>query len=515
MAKSQPASQEKQHLLLVKRGAPDRQMQASYDAAETTTWNQDHWRRADALSADEANSPEVRKTLRERSRYEVGNNSFAKGMVRTLALDLVGNGPLCVLETGDESWNIAVQQKFWQWMRAIRFRQKLSLLRIAKCESGEGFAEFITNWQLPRRKGRNGHPVMLDVRVTECDQYETPFAMLDPERQVSGVVYDEYSGDPLSYHRLKHHPGDPIGDGLRYDEIDAERVIHLFDRWRPGQHRGIPEVTPSLPLFAQMRRYGQAVLGSAETAAKYAVVLATQASALAAGDVPVNTEIDEFSAVDIDYDMMVAAPYGWEPKQMKAEQPTTTHNEFQRSLMREAGSPVRMPINVSMGDSSEYNYASTRQDYQSYDAAVSAERDYFEEDCCDRVFDEWFSEAMLIDGYLPRPFPREVELRRHPDLPVMIVGEIPRGWLWGGREHVDPDKASKAQERKLKLGLTSLAREWAKEGEDFETQIERMAREFGVSGEQMRQAIFHTIYSGGSNEQQKGTAKSPAPAAAV
>ena len=36
---------------------------------------------------------------------------------------------------------------------------------------------------------------------------------------------------------------------------------------RPGQARGIPDITPALPLFAQLRRFTLAVLAAAETAA--------------------------------------------------------------------------------------------------------------------------------------------------------------------------------------------------------------------------------------------------------
>jgi len=45
-----------------------------YDAAVTNTENARHWASADGLSADAAASPSVRRTLRNRARYEVANN---------------------------------------------------------------------------------------------------------------------------------------------------------------------------------------------------------------------------------------------------------------------------------------------------------------------------------------------------------------------------------------------------------------------------------------------------------
>ena len=75
------------------RALARRRLRAGFDSAETTDNNRRHWARADALSPDAAASPEVRRTLRNRARYEVANNSYARGIVLTLANDTVGTGP--------------------------------------------------------------------------------------------------------------------------------------------------------------------------------------------------------------------------------------------------------------------------------------------------------------------------------------------------------------------------------------------------------------------------------------
>jgi len=68
-------------------------LRGRYDAAVTTDDNRRHWAHADALSADAAASADVRRTLRNRARYEVANNSYARVIVLTLANDTVGTGP--------------------------------------------------------------------------------------------------------------------------------------------------------------------------------------------------------------------------------------------------------------------------------------------------------------------------------------------------------------------------------------------------------------------------------------
>ncbi len=76
-------------------------IRARYDAAATTDANRKHWANADGLSADAAASPEVRRILRNRARYEAANNSYAAGIVATLANDVVGTGPRLQVLTDD------------------------------------------------------------------------------------------------------------------------------------------------------------------------------------------------------------------------------------------------------------------------------------------------------------------------------------------------------------------------------------------------------------------------------
>ena len=75
------------------RTPPKQLVRARFDAAQTTRDNWRHWSAADHLSADMEAAPEVRRTLRMRSRYEIANNSYARGLVLMLANDTIGTGP--------------------------------------------------------------------------------------------------------------------------------------------------------------------------------------------------------------------------------------------------------------------------------------------------------------------------------------------------------------------------------------------------------------------------------------
>jgi hypothetical protein len=150
-------------------------LRGKYDAAQTTPDNYRHWANADRLSPDAAASPEVRAILRSRSRYEVANNSYARGIVLTLANDTVGTGPRLQMLTDDPAANTAVEQAFMRWAKSVRLAEKLRTMRMARAESGEAFAVLTHN---PSVDG----PVQLDVRLIEADRVTTPLSRRDLNR---------------------------------------------------------------------------------------------------------------------------------------------------------------------------------------------------------------------------------------------------------------------------------------------------------------------------------------------
>ncbi|MCA9090822.1 MAG: phage portal protein, partial [Planctomycetaceae bacterium] len=157
-----------------------RLIKAKYDAAATTDENRRHWRNADDLSANAANNAEVRRLLRIRSRYEVANNSYAKGLVLTLAHDTVGTGPRLQMLTPDNSVNRRIEQEFSQWCRTVRLAEKLRTMRMARAADGEAFALLTDNQALPSA-------IKLDVQLVECDQVTTPDLSLNALRAIDGI----------------------------------------------------------------------------------------------------------------------------------------------------------------------------------------------------------------------------------------------------------------------------------------------------------------------------------------
>ncbi len=430
-----------------------RMIRARFDAAVTNVENARHWANADGLSADAAANASVRRTLRNRSRYEVANNSYAKGVVLTLANDMVGTGPRLQVLSDDAEANRIVEQAFSQWALAVGLAEKLRTMRMAKASDGEAFAILTSNPKL-------GAEIKLDLLLVEAEQVAAPQAFMPMANEVDGIAFDPF-GNPVAYNVLKKHPGDlQWSPGLEYDRIPADAMIHWFRTDRPGQHRGVPEITPAIPLFAQLRRYTLAVLGAAETAADFAAVLFTDSPAQGEA-----AAVEPMDVVELEKRMATVLPDGWKLGQIKAEQPGTTYAEFKREILGEIARCLLVPINVVTGDSSRHNYASGRLDHQTYFKSIRVEQSHLDEVVCDRILSAWLGEAELLSEF---SFLRG-------------LGNIPHQWFWDGTEHVDPAKEATAQERRLKNNTTTLADEYAKQGKDWETQLRQRAKEKQLS----------------------------------
>jgi lambda family phage portal protein len=439
------------------QGRTVRWLRARYDAAVTNDENRRHWANADGMSANAANSAEVRRVLRNRSRYEVANNSYARGIVLTLANDAIGTGPRLQLLTADAEANRRIEREFAVWAKAVNLAEKLRILRTARAEDGEGFAILTSNPKLPT-------PVQLDLRLVEADQVCTPdLASLDANA-IDGIVFDE-AGNPVEYHVLKEHPGDTARQlFLDYDRVPAASMIHWFRADRPGQARGIPDIMPALPLFAQLRRFTLAVIAAAETAADFAGILYTDAPA--GGE---SEAAEPFEPIELEQRALVTMPGGWKMSQLQAEQPATTYAEFKKEILNEIARCLNMPFNVAAGNSSGYNYASGRLDHQTYFKAIRVDQSHIEGVVLDRILAAWLDEAALIPGLLPAglgPF-----------------ADWPHQWFWDGQEHVDPAKEASAQATRLANHTTTLAHEYARQGRDWEEALRQRAKELALMQE--------------------------------
>ena len=423
-----------------------RSIHARYDAARTSIENERWWAAADGLAARTANSATVRKVLRQRSRYETHEaNSYARGIVVAKANDVIGTGAVLQVASQDRAWNQAVELRWNEWTKATLLWQKLWTAFVAYVVDGETFIERRNN---PKLQG-----VTLTYEISEADLWSDPWDVGTDPLYSDGVRIDKH-GNVESYKRLRTHPGESIASMLEPMTVSADAVIHHFRRDRPGQMRGVPHLTPALPLFAELRRYRLATMAAAETAANFAALLYT--------DAPIEpAEVDAFQMIDLERRALMSLPSGWKMEQLRAEHPNTTHFEFVKSVLMEVGRCLLTPLNIALGSSGDYNFSSARLDYILYWGNCDIERNNFA--CCvlDRIWRDWLEEATLIPGYLPVQQP--TDFARH-------------AWRWPPRYPLDVMEQAQADSVYYNMGHLADEDVFARMAVDAEVQYDKLGR---------------------------------------
>lgn len=451
-------------------------VRATYDAASRSPESMRHWRGADPLSADAALSPDVRKIIISRARYEVANNGYASGILETLADDCIGTGPRLQLSVYDVQGEKAAaewekklerrERRWTKWCKAVGLAEKLKIARRTKAQDGEVFIKKVINKKI---RGL----VKLDVTLYESEQVGSSLLSSTPiefyengvPKEVDGILFDK-EGNPDKYRFWRVHPG--AGGFYSADEsyeVDAADVIHYANIVRPGQHRGLSEISSTLPIFNDLRRFTNAVLAAAETAAEISFLLQT--------DLPTTDEdgetnlqhLDPGTVIEFCRNAGISLPEGWKASQLKAEQPTSTHSDFVKTKIREGSRALSMPLNVALGDSSGYNYASGRLDHQTYFRIVKSERSLIANTVLDDILEAYEEYDRLF-------FPEDYKADNGSTAP-----ETDHEWMWDGWPHVDPIKEANAQAVRLQSGTTTLAEECGAEGRDYLKTIQQRTRE--------------------------------------
>ncbi len=438
-------------------------IQARYDAAQTTDENARRWRMTDVLSAKAANSFNVRRTLKQRSRYVIANNSYAQGIVGNKVTDLIGTGPTPQVTLGgrrplaprknkrSDPNAGRIEDSYGDWWEAVGGLEKLTTACRAKIGDGEGFLILASYDAVP-------HSVKLYPRDIESDQVTTPQPLALDELFTDGMRLDRM-GNPVSYDVLRSHPGDflyPNLDPLAVQQIKAANVLHWFRRDRPGQVRGIPELTPALELFEQMRGFRMATLTAAEIAALFTAILKSNG--------PPNTEepLTPMTTANLERGMLTNLPAGWDLTQLAAQHPSTTYEVFVYCLLAEACRCINVPLNIALGTSQKFNFSSARLDHINYRDALRVERRQCEQRVLTPLFRAWLEEAVMVPGLLPSGLSSEL---------VRVT------WHWPGWSYMDPLKDAQADGERLGNRTLTFAQFYAEQGKDWEEEFEQLAAE--------------------------------------
>ena len=452
-------------------------IRAHFAAAESAAKDADWWK-ADYLSADADASPDTRRILRMRSRYEYQNNSYARGVIQCLANDTIGNGPRLRYASTDDRLNSRIERDFTAWAESVCLGEKLRAVRIARARDGEAFVLLAQNPTLRTN-------VKLDLSLIDADRVAgdmggSPSSATEVTADtriypvtVDGIAYDQY-GNPVSYRVLVSHPCDGNLAEERAVLIPAANMIHVFRADRAELHRGVPELAAALPLFAKLRRYTNAVVASAEKAAEYGGILYTEH--------PTDgtcAQIEPMDAVTLDINQLTTMPEGWKMDELYVKAPIATYADFKKEMLSEIGAAMGIPYAIVAGTSAGYTYASAKLDHQTYFRVLRNERGFVEDSILNRLFELWLREWSLAN-----PDATAAEGTRFDATDEESAADLPppistwnASWLWPMFDNIDMLTAARVQSIAIKNKTTTLATEYARQGKNWRTELAQFEKE--------------------------------------
>ncbi len=241
-------------------------------------------------------------------------------------------------------------------------------------------------------------------------------------------------------------------------------MLHCFRPERPGQLRGIPALTPALILFAYLRRFTVATIDAAETAAEFAAILYSDNAP------DTTTALNPFDRIELERGALLTVPLGQKLAQLKAEHPNATYEQFVKCILREIARCLGVPAIVALGDASAYNFSSAKADIVTFFRQIDTDRSLMYEPILDRIFHEWFDEAVLIDNFLPA-------------IVASNFNDFEWRWMWPENKAIDRQKEAAGVAQELANMTTSLSIELSAKNISWEDHLKQVARERSMMAE--------------------------------
>lgn len=120
-------------------------------------------------------------------------------------------------------------------------------------ESGEALCRMVI------QRGKTSGTVPLKLQAIEAEQLDPLYTDGSSIRQ--GIEFDSAGLRPLKYHVWKRHPSLIRGTAVNTRvAIPASRMLHMFNKDRAGQWRGIPKLAPAILTIYEMDELTDATL---------------------------------------------------------------------------------------------------------------------------------------------------------------------------------------------------------------------------------------------------------------
>lgn len=291
--------------------------------------------------------------LRNRSRDLVRNNPYATKAISTLVSNAIGTGITPTLSEGQSLWAKWVTECDADGQLDLYGLQMLAARTVR--ESGECLVRL--RYRLPQ----DGLSVPLQIQVLEPDYLDnTKYESLKNGGWIQhGIEYDAI-GARAAYWLYKQHPGEsaPNLNGLISYRVPASDILHIYEKTRPGQSRGVPVLAPSMLKMRDLDDYEEAELVRKGIEACFAAFVTSDNDSLTMGasstEAGTSRRMESLGAGMIQYlkpgeDVSFGSPSA-----------VQGYNEYIRTQLHAIAAGAGITYEQLTGDLSQVNYSSIR-----------------------------------------------------------------------------------------------------------------------------------------------------------
>jgi lambda family phage portal protein len=412
----------------------------------------ENWKATSTSAASEMQTALV--TLRNRSRDLVRNNGYGKNAVRKVANNVVGPGiiPNPIMTSAPQKKKLKAVWKKWAMSTECDFDghynfyglQKLIMRTVA--ESGE----CIVRKRIVADKNLS---FPLQFQVLEPDYIDTTKydqALADGGFIYYGIEFDK-RGKVIAYWLFETHPGDTtIRFNLTSVRYPIEDIIHVFEKERPGQFRGVPWLHSSMLRLKDLDEYEDAQLIRQKIAACFTAFITDSSVALP-------------GITNTDGDLIDRMEPGIIEKLRPGQQVTfgappaaEGYGEYTKNVLRGIAAGIGMDYVTLSGDLSSTNFSSGRMGWLEFNRNITEwQWQMLIPMHCDKAW-KWFIQIAAIYGYV------------RPNVDVDVDWTPPR------REQINPETETKAAIDAMQNGLATWTDTQLEFGYNPEDQLEKM-----------------------------------------
>ncbi len=426
--------------------------------------------------------------LRQRSRDAYMGVPAATAALKTLRTNVVAGGlmPSPQIDgeflgmTDDETEELQAQilREFSLWAdttacdadRTDDFYGLQQLAFLSSLMNGDAFATL-------GMKPRPQQPYDLRVRVIEADRvcspnYQdrlTPGTVLGREVQsvVQGVETDE-DGEVIAYWIANRHPRSFTSlreqDWKRVAaygrQTGMRQVLHIMNRERAGQRRGVPILAPVLETLKQLERYADAETTAALLSAIFTVFV-QKGSITDEGPFGQLMQKELLARMDdrerdpndlaLGAGLIMDLEMGETVNAVEPQHPHAGYDTFMMARMKQVGAAMEIPVEVLFKQFTT-NFSSARGALNEFWRTCGMMRDWFAEDFCQPIYEMWLTEA-VARGRIQAP--------GFFDDPAVRKAYTDCKWNGPARTAMNPSQEVEAAVKRVNAGFSTAAEETA------------------------------------------------------